>query len=65
MKEFGTMLETYKTFIHYGNILEVKKNDFTKYGGDFITLKLVEYEGIRMLFVMVNGEVVRTSICNN
>lgn len=51
-------LEIYKTFIHYGKIVTVKELDLTLYGGNYVTVKVIEYEGIKLEFIMINGEII-------
>lgn len=65
MTDTNTLFEIYKTFIHYGNIISVKELDLTKYGGDFVTTKIIEYNGVKLTFVMVNGEVLYIKSCND
>lgn len=65
MTDTNTMIEIYKTFIHYGNIISIKELDLTKYGGDFVTTKVIEYNGVRLTFIMVNGEVLYLKSCND
>lgn len=65
MTDTNTMIEIYKTFIHYGNIISVKELDLTKYGGDFVTTKVIEYNGVKLTFIMVNGEVLYLKSCND
>lgn len=65
MTDTNTMIEIYKTFIHYGNIISVKELDLTKYGGDFVTTKIIEYNGVKLTFVMVNGEILYIKSCND
>lgn len=65
MTDTNTIIEVYKTFIHYGNIISVRELDLTKYGGDFVTTKIIEYNGVKLTFIMVNGEVIYLKSCND
>jgi hypothetical protein len=49
---------TYKEFVHYGERLSSEDYDFTKYGGHFCTLQVWEYEDIKYLVILSDGEVI-------
>lgn len=65
MTDANTMFEIYKMFVHYGNIISVKDLDLTKNSGNFISTKVIECNGLKLTFVMENGEVLYIRRCNN
>lgn len=65
MTDTNTLFEIYKMFVRYGNIISVKDLDLTKHGGNFLSTKVIEYNGVKLTFIMVNGEVLYLKSCND
>ena len=47
----------YRDFIHYGEVEFNSEHDFTKWGGSFYTIKVIKLNGVRMMFILGDGEV--------
>lgn len=47
----------YRDFSHYGIIEFCLDHDFTKRGGSCYTIKVIRMNGIRMMFILADGEV--------
>ena len=53
------MEEMYKDFMHYGTVISAMDYDFPN-DKKIITMKVAELNGVRALFILVNGEVKST-----
>lgn len=47
----------YRDFSHYGIIEFCLDHDFTKRGSSCYTIKVIKMNGIRMMFILADGEV--------
>ena len=47
----------YRDFNHYGTIEFCSDHDFTKWGSSCYTIKVIRMNGVRMMFILADGEV--------
>lgn len=52
----------YKDFRRYGEIYFNEDYDFTKWGGNFITVIGIKLNHVKRMFILVNGEVTKNEI---